>query len=136
MGGVVGGASDGRTRVDVVRRMRRDVVLMDIRMPELDGLSAAKRVLSEPELATAGLMLTTVDLAQYLYEALRLGTGGFLLRDATAERLRDAVRVAPAGDAPAGVVGHPPDRAVRRARPHGSRARVPGALAPLTSRRD
>ena len=96
---VVGEAADGRTAVDVVLRTRPEVVLMDIRMPELDGLKAAERILSEPELDTAVLMLTTFDRDEYIYEALRIGASGFLLKDAPADRLLDAVRVAAAGDA-------------------------------------
>jgi DNA-binding NarL/FixJ family response regulator/class 3 adenylate cyclase len=96
---VVGEAPDGRTAVDVVVRTRPDVVLMDIRMPELDGLRAAERIISDPELETAVLMLTTFDRDEYIYEALRIGASGFLLKDAPADRLLDAVRVAAAGDA-------------------------------------
>jgi DNA-binding NarL/FixJ family response regulator/class 3 adenylate cyclase len=96
---VVGEAADGRSAVDTVRRTRPDVTLMDIRMPELDGLKAAERILSDPELATAVLMLTTFDRDEYIYEALRIGASGFLLKDAPADRLLDAVRVAAAGDA-------------------------------------
>ena len=96
---VVGEAADGREAVDVVRRRRPDVVLMDVRMPELDGLAAARRILEDPENATAVVMLTTFDLSQYVYDALRMGASGFLLKDAPADRLLDAVRVAAAGDA-------------------------------------
>jgi DNA-binding NarL/FixJ family response regulator/class 3 adenylate cyclase len=96
---VVGEAPDGRTAVDVVLRRRPDVVLMDIRMPELDGLQAAKRILTEPGLKTAVLMLTTFDLNEYVYEALRIGASGFLLKDTPADRLLDAIRVVAAGDA-------------------------------------
>jgi DNA-binding NarL/FixJ family response regulator len=94
---VVGEASDGRLAVEVVRRTRPDVVLMDIRMPELNGLEAAERILAE--LDTAVLMLTTFDSDEYVYEALRIGASGFLLKDAPADRLLDAVRVAAAGEA-------------------------------------
>jgi DNA-binding NarL/FixJ family response regulator/class 3 adenylate cyclase len=96
---VVGEAPDGETAVHLVLRTRPHVVLMDIRMPELDGLSAAERILSEPGLDTAVVMLTTFDRDEYIYEALRIGASGFLLKDAPAERLLDAVRVAAAGDA-------------------------------------
>jgi DNA-binding NarL/FixJ family response regulator len=96
---VVGEAPDGRTAVDVVLRTRPDVVLMDIRMPELDGLRAAERILAEPDLRTAVLMLTTFDRDEYVYRSLRIGASGFLLKDAPADRLLDGVRVAAAGDA-------------------------------------
>jgi CheY-like chemotaxis protein len=76
---VVGEAGDGRSAVEVVRNRRPDVVLMDIRMPELDGLKAAERILSDPQLATAVVMLTTFNRDAYIYEALRIGASGFLL---------------------------------------------------------
>ena len=72
---------------------------MDIRMPELDGLQAAQRILSEPGVETAILMLTTFDLNEYVYEALRVGASGFLLKDTPADRLLDAIRIVAAGDA-------------------------------------
>jgi DNA-binding NarL/FixJ family response regulator len=96
---VVGEAGDGRVAVDVVRRLRPDVVLMDIRMPELDGLRAAEAILGDPDGACAVLMLTTFDTREYVYDALRMGASGFLLKDAPAARLLDAIRVAAAGDA-------------------------------------
>jgi DNA-binding NarL/FixJ family response regulator/class 3 adenylate cyclase len=96
---VVGEAEDGRAAVDMVRRRRPDVVLMDIRMPELDGLQAAEQLIVDPDLDTAVIMLTTFDLDQYVYDALRIGASGFLLKDTPADRLLDAVRVAAAGDA-------------------------------------
>jgi DNA-binding NarL/FixJ family response regulator len=96
---VVGEAGDGQSAIDVVLRRRPDVVLMDIRMPGIDGLRAAERILAEPGVDTAVLMLTTFDLDQYIYEALRIGASGFLLKDTPADRLLDAVRVAAAGDA-------------------------------------
>ncbi|WP_028063194.1 response regulator [Solirubrobacter soli] len=96
---VVGEAADGRAAVDVVMRRRPDVVLMDIRMPELDGLRAAERILADPDGRTAVVMLTTFDLDEYIYEALRIGASGFLLKDTPSDRLLDAVRVAAAGEA-------------------------------------
>jgi DNA-binding NarL/FixJ family response regulator len=131
---VVGEAADGRSAVDVVLRRRPDVVLMDIRMPELCGLRAAELILSEPGLDTAVLMLTTFDLDQYVYEALRIGASGFLLKDTPADRLLDAVRVAAAGDAllAPSITRRLIERFGRAARP-APRA-VPAALAELTSR--
>ena len=96
---VVGEAADGRAAVDVVKRRRPDVVLMDIRMPELDGIAAAERILADPDGRTAVVMLTTFDLDEYIYEALRIGASGFLLKDTPSDRLLDAVRVAAAGEA-------------------------------------
>jgi DNA-binding NarL/FixJ family response regulator len=103
---VVGEASDGREAVDQVRELRPDVVLMDIRMPELDGLEAARRILSgTPEDSASGsaapkiLMLTTFDLDEYVYEALRAGASGFLLKDTPPEQLVSAIHVIAHGDA-------------------------------------
>src|SRR6478735_8912295 len=97
---VVGDAPNGRIAVDEVLRLRPDVVLMDVRMPELNGLDAADRILSaslDPPVRV--LMLTTFDIDDYVYEALRVGASGFLLKDAPAEELVRAVRVVAAGDA-------------------------------------
>ncbi len=96
---VVGEAADGFAAIDVVHRRRPDVVLMDIRMPGLDGLRAAEQILGDPESTAAVVMLTTFDVQRYVYEALRLGASGFLLKDAPADRLLDAIRVAAAGEA-------------------------------------
>jgi DNA-binding NarL/FixJ family response regulator len=98
---VVGEASDGREAVDQVRALRPDVVLMDIRMPELDGLEAARRILSgTPEDgAPKILMLTTFDLDEYVYEALRAGASGFLLKDTPPEQLVSAIHVIAEGEA-------------------------------------
>jgi DNA-binding NarL/FixJ family response regulator len=96
---VVGEAGDGFAAVDVVARRRPDVALLDIRMPELDGLAAAERILADPDNRTAVVMLTTFDASEYVFRALRLGASGFLLKDTPSDRLLDAVRVAAAGEA-------------------------------------
>ncbi|MCX6469933.1 MAG: response regulator transcription factor, partial [Corynebacteriales bacterium] len=97
---VLGDAADGVAAVAGIRRTRPDVVLMDVRMPEMDGLAAARTVLADaggdgPKV----LMLTTFDIDDYVYEALRIGASGFMLKDAPAEELIRAVRVVAAGDA-------------------------------------
>jgi DNA-binding NarL/FixJ family response regulator len=74
-------------------------VLMDIRMPELDGIRAAEQIVSDPDLPTAVLMLTTFDWMEYIHDALNVGASGFLLKDAPADRLLDAIRVVAGGDA-------------------------------------
>jgi DNA-binding NarL/FixJ family response regulator len=97
---VVGDAEDGVAAVTETSRLRPDVVLMDVRMPTMDGLEAAKRILSVPEERRPRvLMLTTFDLDDYVYEALRMGASGFLLKDAPPGDLIAAVRVVAAGDA-------------------------------------
>ena len=97
---VVGEASDGREAVEQVGRLRPDVVLMDIRMPELDGLEATRRILSETpaESTPKILMLTTFDLDEYVYEALRAGASGFLLKDTPPEQLVGAIHVIAQGE--------------------------------------
>ncbi|MFJ7158657.1 response regulator [Streptomyces sp. NPDC101118] len=95
---VVGEAADGAEAVDLVARLRPDVVLLDIRMPVMDGLEAARRILA----TTPGcrvVMLTTFDLDQYVYAALSAGASGFLLKDVTSEHLAAAVRLVGTGDA-------------------------------------
>ena len=97
---VVGEASDGGEALSAVREHRPDVVLMDIRMPGMDGLEATRRILAGP--AGAGcriIILTTFDLDQYVYTALTAGASGFLLKDVSPEQLVDAVRMIRAGDA-------------------------------------
>jgi DNA-binding NarL/FixJ family response regulator len=96
---VVGEAVDGRDAVDLVRRRRPDVALMDIKMPGLDGLEATRRIVAEAGDATAVLVLTTFDLDEYVYEALRAGASGFLLKDAPAEHLIGAIHTLAAGEA-------------------------------------
>jgi len=104
---VVGEAADGLAAIDAVARTRPDVVLMDIRMPVLDGLEATRRILGGPRDAAeaAGqpapriIILTTFDLDQYVYDALAAGASGFLLKDVTPEHLVGAVRLVRSGDA-------------------------------------
>ena len=95
---VVGEAGDGREAVAQARELLPDVVLMDIRMPELNGLEATRRLLSDGDEMRV-LILTTFDLDEYVYEAMKSGASGFLLKDVPPERLADAVRVVAAGDA-------------------------------------
>jgi DNA-binding NarL/FixJ family response regulator len=97
---VVAEAGDGRRAVEGARRYRPDVVLMDIRMPELDGLQATRLICSDPALSsTRVLVLTTFDLDEYVYGALRAGASGFLLKDARPQELLHAIEVVSAGDA-------------------------------------
>ena len=97
---VVGDAPDGATAVREVVRLRPDVVLMDVRMPELNGLDAAAEIFRRRlDPAPRVLMLTTFDIDDYVYEALRLGASGFMLKDAPAEELIRAVRLVAAGEA-------------------------------------
>jgi DNA-binding NarL/FixJ family response regulator len=95
---VVGSAADGEQAVQVCRDLRPHVVLMDIRMPGMDGIEATRRLLTDPEPPRV-LILTTFDLDEHVYNALGAGASGFLLKDATAERLFDAVRIVAAGEA-------------------------------------
>jgi len=97
---VVGTASDGRQALAEVRRLAPDVVLMDIRMPGLDGLAATRRILSEPDVPPCKVVvLTTFDVDEHVFEALRAGASGFLLKDVPADQLAHAIRVAAAGEA-------------------------------------
>ncbi|MEV0069072.1 MULTISPECIES: response regulator transcription factor [unclassified Amycolatopsis] len=95
---VVGEAADGVAAVELVRELHPDVVLMDIRMPAMDGLEAARRVLADDPRCKV-LMLTTFDLDSYVYQALAAGASGFLLKDVTPEHLVAAVRLVDTGDA-------------------------------------
>jgi DNA-binding NarL/FixJ family response regulator len=98
---VIGEATDGRDAIAKTARLHPDVVLMDVRMPTLNGLDATRHILTAQtgEPATKVLMLTTFDLDEYVYAALRAGASGFLLKTASAQTLADAVRVVAAGDA-------------------------------------
>ena len=97
---VVGEAGDGDRVVAVCRELRPDVVLMDIRMPGTDGLEAARRIAADPRLdGVKVVILTTFDLDDYVYGALRAGASGFLLKDTDPDELLHAVRVAHRGDA-------------------------------------
>jgi DNA-binding NarL/FixJ family response regulator len=97
---LVGEATDGTEAVALARRSRPEVLLMDIRMPGLDGLEATRRITGDPDLtAVRILVLTTFDLDDYVYGALRAGASGFLLKDARPEDLLRAVRVVAAGEA-------------------------------------
>ena len=95
---VVGAAADGEHALRICRDLRPDVVLMDIRMPGMDGIEATRRLFADPEPPRV-LILTTFDLDEHVYDALEAGASGFLLKDATAERLFDAVRIVAAGQA-------------------------------------
>jgi len=96
---VVGTASDGVDAVRICRELRPDVVLMDVRMPTMDGIEATRQLVGSQPDGPRILILTTFDLDQYVYEALRAGASGFLLKDVSAERLFEAIRVIAAGDA-------------------------------------
>jgi len=102
---VLGTAADGATALRTCREVCPDVVLMDVRMPGMDGIEATRRLLADPVTDSGGcrtvpkvLILTTFDLDEYVFDALRAGASGFLLKDATAERLFEGVRVVAAGE--------------------------------------
>ena len=129
---VVGEAADGAEAVQVARTVRPDVVLMDIRMPGLDGIEAMRRLLRDDH-APKVLMLTTFDLNEYLYEAMRAGASGFLLKDAPREQLITAVRAVVQGDtllAPA-LIRRLVEDFVRRPAPG---TRVPSQVGKLSAR--
>ena len=129
---VVGEAQDGREALAQARELVPDVVLMDIRMPELDGLEATRRLLSGDG-DTRVLILTTFDADEYVYEAMKAGASGFLLKDVQPEQLADAVRTVAAGDAllaPA-ITRRLVEQFVRRPPPGSAK---PTELARLTER--
>jgi len=130
---VVGEAADGAEAVAVAGESRPDVVLMDIRMPDVDGLEATRRILARDP-AVRVLMLTTFDLDRYVYTALAIGASGFLLKDVTPEHLAAAVRLVGTGDAL--LAPQITRRLVERYAADAERApeRAPADLAALTPR--
>jgi DNA-binding NarL/FixJ family response regulator len=129
---VVGEAGDGREALAQAQELDPDVVLMDIRMPELDGLDATRELVHGDGSARV-LVLTTFDLDEYVYEAMKAGASGFLLKDVRPEQLAEAVRVVAAGDsllAPA-ITRRLVEEFVRRPRPGSTR---PDQLNELTER--
>lgn len=96
---VLGQAADGAEAVELVRRLKPDVCLMDIRMPNIDGLQATRQIRSQPDLAdTRIVVVTTYDLDEYVYGALRAGANGFVLKNSGARLLTEAIRTAADGD--------------------------------------
>jgi DNA-binding NarL/FixJ family response regulator len=95
---VVGDAVDGEDAVEQARLLRPDVVLMDVRMPRLDGIAATRRIVRDLRLPTRVIMLTTFDMDEYVYEALRAGASGFLLKDVEPELLVAGIRAVHAGE--------------------------------------
>lgn len=96
---VVGEAPDGRAAVDLCRTMRPDVVLMDVRMPEMDGITATRELLGPGDVSTRIVILTTFDLDEYVYDAISAGASGFLLKDTPADDLIRAVKIVANGEA-------------------------------------
>ena len=130
---VVGEATNGTEAVELTRRHRPDVVLMDIRMPEADGIEATRRILADEGIAgTRIIVLTTFELDEYVFEALRAGASGFLLKDIDPDDLRNAVRVAARGEAllSPSVTRRLIDEFVRKS----PSPRDPGRLQELTAR--
>lgn len=129
---VVAEASDGLEAVAQARTCRPDVALMDIRMPKLDGIAATRRILADRGTVTRVLILTTFDLDEYVYEAVRAGASGFLLKAAPPAQLVNGVRVIAAGDAllAPSITQRLLERFARRPPPGG----VPDAVAELTER--
>ena len=130
---VVGEAADGREAVDEARRLRPDVVLMDVRMPEVDGIEATRRLLGDAA-DTKAVMLTTFDMDEYVYDALRAGASGFLLKDVPPEQLVAGIRAVASGDAllAPSVTRRVIEEFVRR--PPASVRTLPAKLDDLTAR--
>jgi DNA-binding NarL/FixJ family response regulator len=130
---VVGEAEDGEQAARQAARLRPDVVVMDIRMPRLDGLQATRRIIAEAVNPPRVLVLTTFDLDEYVYEALRAGASGFMLKGAPTAHMIEAIRVVAGGDAliSPSVTRRLIDEFARRPQNH---AEPPPALAELTAR--
>jgi DNA-binding NarL/FixJ family response regulator len=131
---VVGEAADGREAVAEARRLRPDVVLMDVRMPDVDGIEATRRLLGGDETDAKVVMLTTFDMDEYVYDALRAGASGFLLKDVPPEQLVAGIRAVASGDAllAPSVTRRVIEEFVRR--PPESVRTAPPELAELTAR--
>jgi DNA-binding NarL/FixJ family response regulator len=130
---VVGEATNGRQAVDLARRVFPNVVLMDVRMPVLDGLEATRLICADPSLGrTRVLVLTTFDVDEYVYEALRSGASGFLLKDARPRELLHAIEVVAAGDAL--IAPSVTRRLIAEFAARRQPSDPPGALADLTER--
>jgi len=131
---VVGEAADGREAVAEARRLKPDVGLMDVRMPDVDGIEATRRLLADDESGAKVVMLTTFDMDEYVYDALRAGASGFLLKDVPPEQLVAGIRAVANGDAllaPA-VTRRVIEEFVRR--PPSSAQTLPASLGELTAR--
>jgi len=131
---VVGEAADGRAAVAEAQRLGPDVVLMDVRMPEVDGIEATRQLLGPGGAATKVVMLTTFDMDEYVYEALKAGASGFLLKDVPPEQLIAGIRAVASGDAllAPSVTRRVIEEFVRR--PPRSVQTLPPKLAGLTAR--
>ena len=130
---VVGDAGNGLEAIDEARRLRPDVILMDVRMPELDGIEATRRLLENGGSGAKVVMLTTFDMDEYVYDALRAGASGFLLKDVPPEHLVDGIRAVANGDAllAPSITRRLVEEFVRSAPPQ---TRPPAGLDELTSR--
>jgi DNA-binding NarL/FixJ family response regulator len=129
---VAGEAGDGRQAIEAAGRLRPDVVLMDIRMPILDGLEATRRIVTNPDSKPRVLILTTFDLDEYVYEALRSGASGFMLKDNPAEQLITAVHVVAKGEAL--LAPSVTRRLIAEFASHRPPAEIPALLASLSGR--
>ena len=131
---VVGEAADGEEAVAEARRLRPDVVLMDVRMPDVDGIEATRRLLGDDGSDAKVVMLTTFDMDEYVYDALRVGASGFLLKDVPPEQLVAGIHAVASGDAllAPSVTRRVIEEFVRR--PPDSMRAAPPELAELTAR--